>query len=178
MENKKVEKKGKKKLLIVLIIVILLLVVGAGGYLGYTLFLKNKGTAKTNVKTQQQVQQIQQTAVQQTNTTQTQSYLQQVVSKKTFALDEILINLADEDGKRYLKVRINVGYDESKLDSELTDKKPLLTDAAISVFRSKKASEITPKAMDNIKMELLQRMNPLLEKGQLNNIYFSDILVQ
>lgn len=176
MENKK-EKKGGNKLKIVIIVLLVLIIVGAGGYFGYNMFLKNKGTAKTTVKTQQ----VQQTTVQQTqqgNTSQTQSYLQQVVSKKNFALDEILVNLADEDGKRYLKVKINVGYDENKLADELTTKKPLLIDAAITVFRSKKASDITPKSMDNIKMELLQKMNPLLEKGQLNNIYFSDILVQ
>ncbi len=171
MENKK-EKKGGKKLFIIIGLVILI-VVGAGGYLGYTLFLKDKGTAKTSATTPKTTQtQVQPAA-------QNQTYLQQIVSDKNFGLDEFLINLSDTDSKRYLKVKIFVGYDKNpKLEEELTEKKPMLRDAAITILRSKKAAEITPKGMDPIKMELIQRINPMLKKGQINNVYFSDILVQ
>lgn len=170
MENKK-EKKGGKKIKFIIIGIVILIIVGAGGYFGYTKFIKDKGTAKTTATVKTAQTQVQQTA-------QNQTYLDQIVSEKNFGLDECLINLADEDGKRYLKVKIFVGYDEKKLDDELTEKKPLLRDAAITVLRSKKAAEITPKGMDAIKMELIQKMNPMLKKGQLNNIYFSDVLVQ
>ena len=83
-----------------------------------------------------------------------------------------MINLADEDGKRYLKAKIFVGYDKnSKLEEELTSKKPLIRDAVITALRNKKAAEITPKGMDNIKMELIQRINPLLKKAYLTFIF-------
>jgi flagellar FliL protein len=176
MENKK-EEKGGKKLKLIIIGLLAIIIVGAGAYFGYTKFIKDKGTTTAVKTTQTQVQQTGQTQVQQT--AQNQTYLQQIVSDSNFGLDECLINLADEDGKRYLKAKVFVGYDKnSKLDTELADKKPMIRDSVITVLRSKKAAEITPKGMDAIKMELIQRINPLLKKGQINNIYFSDILVQ
>ncbi len=176
MENKK-EKKGGKKIKFIIIGLVALLIVGAGSYFGYTKFIKDKGTEKVATTATAKTAETAHTQVQQT--AQNQTYLQQIVSEKNFGLDECLINLADEDGKRYLKAKVFVGYDKnSKLEEELTEKKPLIRDAVITVLRNKKAAEITPKGMDAIKMELIQRINPLLKKGQINNVYFSDILVQ
>lgn len=179
MENK-TEKKGGSKVKIIIISLLVIIVVGAGGYFGYTMFLKNKGQeAKPGVATQQpantqQVAQQGQNPQGAANTT----YLQQVVSAKTFDLDECLVNLADEDGKRYLKVKVFIGYDNKKLEAELTEKKPMIRDSVISVLRTKKAADINPKNMDNIKMEIIQKVNPMLEKAKINNVYFNDILVQ
>ncbi|AKA70267.1 flagellar basal body-associated FliL family protein [Clostridium scatologenes] len=176
MENK-AEKKGGKKIKLILIGLIALIIVGAGGYFGYSKFAKDKGTQKTS--TTSQTAQTTTQAQAKTNQNQNQSYLEQIVSEKNIGLDECLVNLADEDGKRYVKTKIFVGYDKnSKLETELTEKKPLIRDAVIAVLRSKKAAEITPKNMDNLKMELIQKINPLLKKGQINNVYFSDLLVQ
>jgi len=181
MENKK-EKKGGGKVKIIIIAVVATLVVGAGAYFGYTMFLKDKTqTTKTAVKATQQVvvqQTQQQTGAAGQQAAQNTNYLQQVVSTKTFGLDEFLVNLADEDGKRYLKVKVFLGYDNKKLDTELEEKKPILRDAIIGVIRTKKAADITTKGVDSIKMEIIQRINPILEKGQLNNVYINDILLQ
>jgi flagellar FliL protein len=54
----------------------------------------------------------------------------------------------------------------------------MIRDAVISVLTTKKAADITPKNMDSIKLQLIQKINPLLTNGQLNNIYINDILVQ
>jgi len=181
MESKK-EKKGGSKIKIILIAVVAILVVGAGGYVGYNMLLKDKGVAaKTTAHTTQQVviqQAQQQTGVAAQQQVQNAAFMQQIVSAKTFGLDEFLVNLADEDGKRYLKVKVFLGYDSKKLDSELEEKKPILRDAIISVIRTKKAADITPKGVESIKMEIIGKVNPLLEKGQLNNVYINDILVQ
>lgn len=176
MENNK-EKKSKSKLKVIIIIVVALAVLGAGGYFGYNYFIASKGNTNKNViQPQVQVQQVQQGQAQQT--AQNVSYLQQIVSAKTYGLDEFLVNLADEDGKRYLKVKVFLGYDNKKLDTELEEKKPILRDAIISVLRAKKSTDITPKGVENIKLEIIQKINPMLTKGQLNNVYFNDILVQ
>lgn len=174
MENNK-EKKDGSKLKIIVITVVAVIALGAGGYFGYNHFLASKeNTTKKVVQQQIPVQQIQQGQ----QMVQNGSYLQQVVSAKTFGLDEFLVNLADEDGKRYLKVKVFLGYDNKKLDTELEEKKPILRDAVISVLRSKKSTDINAKGIESIKMEIIQRINATLEKGQLNNIYFNDLLVQ
>ncbi|AYD40676.1 flagellar basal body protein FliL [Clostridium fermenticellae] len=174
MENK-VEKKGKRKLIILVLVLIIIVCVGV--YLGYSLFLKDKlGSEGVSAK-QQQLQQTQ--AVQAGQTTQT--ITQQIVSSKTYELskDDILVNLADTDSSRYLKVNIYLGYDSKKLDSELEEKQPIIMDTVINVLRTKKAADISSaKGLETVKVELIQRINPLLQKGQINNIYFSNVLVQ
>lgn len=179
MENNK-EKKGGSKLKIIIITVVAVAALGAGGYFGYNQFFASKeNTTKKVVQQQIPMQQTQQAQAQQgQQMVQNGSYLQQVVSAKTFGLDEFLVNLADEDGKRYLKVKVFLGYDNKKLDTELEEKKPILRDAVISVLRSKKSTDISAKGIESIKMEIIQRINATLDKGQLNNIYFNDLLVQ
>lgn len=175
MENK-IEKTGSSKMKTILLGILILAVVGVGAYFGYNKFLKN-GKTNTAQNTISQTN-VQQTAGQTQSQSGNASFLSQVVSAKTFGLDEITVNLADKGSSRYLKAAVSLGYDDKKLDSELNDKKPIITDAVIGILSSKKAEDITPKNMDNIKMEIIQKINPILEKGKLNNVYFTDLIVQ
>lgn len=171
MENKE-KKKGGVGLKVILIVFFLVAAVGAGVFFGYSKFLSDKNTDSNENMTTSNVTQTQ------TQSGENSSYLQHVVSAKTFDLSEFTINLADEGGKNYLKVNVYLGYDSKKLTDELTEKTPIIRDAIIEVLRTKKVEDISDKNMDNIKIEIIQRINPMLEKGKINNVYFSDILTQ
>ena len=169
MENK-AAKKDPSKIIIIILGILILAVVAGGAFFGYNTFLKDKKSI-----TKSTVQQV----VNNGQTTGTvANSLDQVVSSKTFQLDEVTVNLADEGGNRYLKVAVYLGFNEKKLTSELTAKKPIVTDAVIQILRTKKAADISAKNMNNIKLEIIQKINPMLEKGQLNNVYFTDIIIQ
>lgn len=152
MEKKeKVKGKGKGKIIIIFLLVIVL---GAGGFFGYRIFAANSSNKKAAVTAEK------------------------TVSGYTFGLDEVLVNLSDEGSTRYIKIQIYIGYDNKKLTSELTENKAVLRDKVISVLRTKNSSDFSPQGVENIKKELLTKINPLLDKGQATNIYFYDILVQ
>ena len=178
-----VEKKGKLNFKIVLIKLLVLILAGAGAYFGYSKFLKGNDKSP-NVAAQNSTSpvQTQQVSNQTGQTAQgggsSSGYLQQVVSKYTFDLSDFTVNLADEGGKNCLKISVFLGYDDNKLTEELTDKKPMIRDAVIDILRGKKVADIDPKYMDSIKMQIIQKINPMLENGKLNNVYFSDILTQ
>ncbi|ADG00347.1 flagellar basal body-associated protein FliL [Clostridium botulinum F str. 230613] len=138
------------------------------------LFAKNKKNA--NSANQMPVNNTNVINSQQTNDGMYQQ--QVVVSSKTYSLDEVLVNLADEDGKRFIKAKIFIGYEEKKLSKELETKKPILRDAVIGVLRSKKAADINPKNIDKIKVEIINKISPMLEKGRISSIYFDDLIVQ
>ncbi|AZV55970.1 flagellar basal body-associated FliL family protein [Clostridium sp. AWRP] len=177
MENK-AEKKGSSKIKIIAIGILILAVVAGGAFFGYNNFIKDKKiTAKNAVQTVQQVN-TQQVVSNGQTTGPVVNSLDQVVSSQTFQLDEVTVNLADEGGNRYLKAAVYLGFNEKKLNSELTAKKPIVTDAVIQILRTKKAADISAKNMNNIKLEIIQKINPMLEKGQLNNVYFTDIVIQ
>lgn len=165
MSEEKSEKKGGKFKMI-LIVLLIIIAVGGGAFAGYYFFSKlNNNQAKTNTLP------VQTTA----NTT---NVATSVVSARTYSVDEFLVNLADEDGKRYLKTMVYLGYENKKLDAELATKKPIIRDTINSVLRSKKSTDFTSKGTEDMKKEILQRINPLLINGQLDNIYFYDIIVQ
>ena len=163
------EKKGGNAFKIVIIILLVLIVVGGGAFAGYY-FIFSKSD-KNNV------QKIQ-TPVGNTAAANAAVSGGTVVSSRTYNLGEFLVNLADEDGKRYIKLTIYVGYESKKLDKEFEEKKPIIRDAVNSVLRAKQSKNFTSKGTDDIKTEILNRINPLLTSGKVDSIYFYDILVQ
>jgi flagellar basal body-associated protein FliL len=104
------------------------------------------------------------------------------LSPYTYSLGEILVNLCDEGGKRFFKVDLYLGYDSKKkkeMDMELEEKKPIIRDAINGVLRSKKSTDLsTHENIENLKKEIITRINPYFENGKVSNIYFNNILVQ
>lgn len=152
------EKKSNKALTIVVIALLLIIIVGGGAFGTYYFFFSKKDSKAVAVKTPE-----------------SQAL---VVSSKTYCLDEMLLNLADEDGKRYVKVTIYIGYENKKLAKEFEEKKHILRDAVGSVLRAKKSKDFTAKGCEEIKQEILNKINPILTVGKADNVYFSGILVQ
>ena len=96
-----------------------------------------------------------------------------------FTLDDFLVNLADKSGRRYLKVKICLGYEEDKkLPIELEEKKLQIRDAIITILRSKKTEDVNGNGTEKLKAEIKNTVNTLLSEGKITNVYFSDILIQ
>ncbi|MBN4049321.1 flagellar basal body-associated FliL family protein [Clostridium estertheticum] len=147
-------KKGNV-LKIVIIVLLILVVVGGAAFGGMYFASKKSGTATANTA-----------KVVETN-------------EVTYSLDEFLLNLMDEDGKRYLKVKVFIGYEDNKaLTAELEAKKPIIRDVVIATLRAKRTTDFSATGIDSIKNQLIASINPVLTKGKIAHIYFNDILVQ
>ncbi|MBW9170665.1 flagellar basal body-associated FliL family protein [Clostridium estertheticum] len=146
-------KKGNS-LKLVIIVLLGLIVVGGAAYGGMMLASKKGASTTTSAKAP-------------------------TVKEVTYSLDECLVNLTDSDAKRYLKVLVYVGYGENEeLSTELKEQKPIIRDLVIKTLRSKKAADFDDSVVDNIKKELITKINPVLTKGKIDHIYFNDLLVQ
>ncbi|MFT5871351.1 MAG: flagellar FliL protein [Clostridium sp.] len=140
---------------IVIIVLLGLVVVGGAAFAGMY-FLGNKGS---------------------TDTTKTAKVAE--IIEVTYSLDEFLINLTDDEGRRYLKAGIFIGYEENKkLTAEIETKKPIIRDVVIATLRLKKTTDFSDTGIDVIKQELIAKVNPILTKGKISHIYFNSILVQ
>lgn len=97
-----------------------------------------------------------------------------------YSLGEFLANLADEGGKKYLKVNIVLTYDgtNKKLAEELAKKQNDLKDATLSVLRSKKSTDLTVKGSEDLKVELITRYGTILQDGKIIKIVFTNFLTQ
>lgn len=149
------ETTGKKKkigvLQIIIIVLLIIIIVGGGTFTGF--YFANRG--KTGETVEEKINEI------------------------TFSMDEFTVNLADESGRRYVKAKIYIGFEENKkIAEEVEEKKPMLRDAINSVLRSKKAEDYSAKGVEDIKKEIMTRVSPILENTKPVNVYFYDILVQ
>lgn len=108
-------------------------------------------------------------------------YEEQVVKEAYMECGEpMVINLADEGGKRYIKVKVNIGYDEKnkKLEEELTIKQTVIRDAIIFHFTNLKSEDVKNQDEVEMKEELMISINNTLEEGKIEGIYFDEYTVQ
>lgn len=96
-----------------------------------------------------------------------------------FPLDMFTVNLLSESGRRYLKVEMNLELEGEELALELETKKPVLRDVIIRILSGKSLEEVsTVKGKENLKEEMLTELNLRVKDGKINNIYFTDFVVQ
>jgi len=96
-----------------------------------------------------------------------------------YPLDQFIVNLFSEDGSRYLKTTINLEMSVPELATELDSKKPLIRDIIIKALSAKSYEEISTIAgKENLKDEIVANLNTVLKDGKINNVFFTDFVIQ
>jgi len=95
------------------------------------------------------------------------------------ALDPFIANLADEDGKRYLKATLQVEFFQSRVPEEFTGRLAQIRDLLLTLFTSKTFAEVrTPQGKAVLRDEIINRMNRALHKDLVKAVYFTEFIVQ
>ena len=95
------------------------------------------------------------------------------------ALDPFIANLADEDGKRYLRATLQAEFLSRKVPPEFTSRMPHIRDLLLTLFTSKTFAEIrTPQGKALLREEIINRMNRVLRKDLVRAVYFTEFIVQ
>jgi flagellar FliL protein len=164
-------KKGKGKLLLILIILVVLLGVG-GGAAYFFLFKKKAPAPQQAAPTPQPIAPPVATAPVATSGV-------PAAPQFFYKLDTFIVNLADEGGSRYLKVDMTLALSNKEVEKEIEKKLPVIRDAIITVISNKYYKDIaTPAGKLALKREIMARINILLTKGKVIDIYFTDFVVQ
>jgi len=96
-----------------------------------------------------------------------------------FPLDTFIVNLADKGGKRYLRITIDLELDDKELESEVTKRLPQVRDSILTILPTKSFEDISSaKGKTALRDEMLERINGMLARGQITNIYFKEFVVQ
>lgn len=97
-----------------------------------------------------------------------------------YAIDKpFIVNLMTQNSRRYLKTSITLELSNDKLQEEVDSKSTIIKDIIIDVLSSKSIEKIvTAKGKEAIKDEMLQRINQVLVDGSVNNIFFTEFVVQ
>ncbi|MFP4212531.1 MAG: flagellar basal body-associated protein FliL [Desulfohalobiaceae bacterium] len=95
------------------------------------------------------------------------------------SLPTLLVNLADPMGKRFIKVSIDLEVEDKKAESSIQDNMPRIKDALIMLLSSKSFDQIS--SMENkmaLKGEIVERVNQILGKSVVQEIYFTEFVIQ
>jgi flagellar FliL protein len=103
----------------------------------------------------------------------------------TWEMPELIVNLADGRGQRYLKLRCSLRFrakDEPAARAQLQKRLPEVRDALISLISAKTLEEVAPvEAKESIKLAILDAVNRAVfadGSGTAEKLFFLEFIVQ
>jgi flagellar FliL protein len=94
-------------------------------------------------------------------------------------LDTFIVNLADEDGKRYLRVTMNLELSKELLPEMIDAKLPQIRDRILMLLPSKTFADINSiDGKEILREELIEQINEVVPAGTVMNIYFTEFVIQ
>ena len=155
-------KKGKSTLLVILLVVLVLVGGGAGAawYFGLLSSLPSGGGRHAEAREEEE-------------------HEKPPAVGALLALDPFIANLADEDGKRYLKATLQVEFFKTNVPADFSARLPQMRDLMLTLFSSKLFDEIrTPQGKALLREEIINRMNRAIGKDLVKAVYFTEFIVQ
>ncbi len=96
-----------------------------------------------------------------------------------YPLREFQVNLADPGSRRFLRITIDLAYDDRALTKELEERDSEVRSHIIAVLRSKYVVDLDePGGMEKLEQDLIQRLNSFLEEGEIKAIYYKELIYQ
>jgi flagellar protein FliL len=94
------------------------------------------------------------------------------------SLDPFIVNLFEEDGVRYLKIRLDLEL--VNCEQEFVDKKtPKIRDSLIILLSSKRYEDIgSMEGKMRLREEILYRLDRVLGEKKTKQVYFTDFVIQ
>jgi len=161
-----VEKKGGSNMVLFIILI-------AGAIAGYML-LNSDDEVLNDANKAQQTQMANQKSA--TKTVRGTNYSE---IGQMYPMSSFVVNLYSESGSRYLKTTLNLELASEDLAMELDAKVPLIRDIIIKTLSAKTYEEIsTIKGKENLKDEIVIGINEVVSDGHVNNIFFTDFVIQ
>lgn len=96
-----------------------------------------------------------------------------------FPMDTFIVNLADEGGKRYLRITMDLELTQGTVADDLKKRLPQMRDSILMVLPSKRFEDIrTVEGKTSLRNEIIANLNGLFGQERISNIYFTEFVVQ
>jgi flagellar protein FliL len=146
-------KRGFKKILIMAILGLLLI---GGGLVAYVMFTDEPPVEK-------------------------EAHASQVASKNVvnMPLEPFLVNLADKESRRYLKLKVELEVNNEESAKELEKSMPRIRDALILLLSSKTYLDIASlQGKEQLKQEIKQKVTSLPGGNKISDVFFTEFVAQ
>lgn len=95
------------------------------------------------------------------------------------SLDPFIANLADDSGRRYLKATFQVDFGGTEVPAAMNARLPQTRDLLLTLFTSKTFDDIrTPEGKQQLREEIIARVNQVLDRDLAKAVYFTEFIVQ
>lgn len=165
--------KGNSKivLIIIVILIIVMILLGVALY-----FMMKKSSKEDTAQMQSTSQSVGSGDTQLGDSAGSRNYIR---VGPTYQLDQFIVNLLTQSGRRYLKTTIALEMTNSELQNELSAKLPAVRDTINDILTSKSLEDIsTTRGKEKVKEEIVQRLNEFLVDGKIRNVFFVDYAIQ
>lgn len=98
---------------------------------------------------------------------------------QVMVIKDIIVNPAGTNGTRFLLTTVGLEIPTPELKLELEAKEVQTRDILNTILTSKGLDELTaPQFKEQLRKEILEKLNSTLTKGKIKNIYFSKFIIQ
>lgn len=96
-----------------------------------------------------------------------------------YPMAEFQVNLYDPVARRFLRMKIDLAFDERGLNREIENRESELRSRIIEVLRSKTVADLDePGGMKTLEEDLLEVVNDVLDEGEVRAIYYKEFIFQ
>lgn len=96
-----------------------------------------------------------------------------------YPLKVVVVNIANTGATRYLRAGISFELQDKTTVAELTERDPQITDLVIMVLSVKELEDLVDFSGKNqIRKEIIEKVNTLLQSGKIKNAYFTEFVIQ
>jgi flagellar FliL protein len=96
-----------------------------------------------------------------------------------YPLDTMIVNLSDDGGKRYLRVTMALELSDPDSVDTIESRLPQIRDAVLMILPTKTYDDVsTTDGKIALRNQIMEKINTLMTKGRVNNIYFTEFVVQ
>ena len=96
----------------------------------------------------------------------------------TYELGGFTVNFTDQQNYSFLKASITFEVSHDKLNEELSKRNPQIRDLVISILRSQTPEDIKAPSTQSIKDEIKNKVNKNLNTGEIENVWFTQLVIQ
>lgn len=173
VETQEPKEKKKSKSLIIIIIIVLILVITIGVVVAFV-FMGGHSKSKASSHKYKRTKPLTSK-----NNIESQNIVSLAKVGILFPLNTFTVNLMSSGGQRYLKTQMSLELSNKDLAIELNAKKAVIRDKIIGVLSSKTFQEIsTTKGKNRLSQQIINVLNPMLSDGAIQNVFFTQFIIQ
>jgi flagellar FliL protein len=96
-----------------------------------------------------------------------------------FSLDTFIVNLADEERNRYLRITMDLELSAPADSEKLNERLPQIRDRILMILPSKRFDDIASvEGKTVLRDEIIGKLNSLFPRTVITNIFFTEFVVQ